>query len=78
MFFSIDQFIADGRWVDYALKGFGMIFALIYLLFSIVILKQTQTMNKTLQTNWGKFISLVSTAQIFFSLFLFIYSIFFI
>ena len=75
---SFDQLIASGNWVDYAVKAFGVIFAFIYFLFSVVIFKQTQTMNKTLQTPWGKLIISISLLQIIFSLLIFVYSIFFI
>ena len=75
---NINQFLDNQQLLDLAIKAFGVIFAFIYILFSLVIYKQTQTMNKTLQTKWGTWITLISFIQIIFSLIVFSYAILFI
>lgn len=75
---DIDQFLNNQQLLNLAVKGFGVVFAFIYILFSLVIYKQTQTMNKTLQTKWGNLIILISLVQIIFSLFVFAYAVLFI
>ncbi len=75
---DIDQLLDNQQLLNLAIKGFGLVFAFIYVLFSLVIYKQTQTMNKTLQTKWGSLIILVSFFQIIFSLIVFGYAILFI
>jgi len=75
---DINQFLNNQQLVNIAVKGFGIVFSFIYILFSLVIYKQTQTMNKTLQTKWGKLLTLISLFQIIFSIIVFGYAIFFI
>jgi EamA domain-containing membrane protein RarD len=74
----IDQFLDNQQLLNLAVKGFGVVFSFIYILFSLVMYRQTQMMNKTLQTKWGKLITFISLIQIFFSLFVFAYAILFI
>lgn len=75
---DINQFFNNQQLLNLAVKSFGVVFAVIYILFSLVIYKQTQTMNKTLQTKWGTIITLISFFQIVFSLVVFGCAVFFI
>lgn len=68
---DINQFLNNQQLLNLAVKGFGIVFAFVYILFSLVVYKQTQTMNKTLQTKWGTIITLISFFQIVFSLVVF-------
>ncbi len=75
---DINQFLNNQQLLNLAVKSFGVVFAFIYILFSLVIYKQTQIMNKTLQTKWGTLITSISFFQIIFSLIIFGYAILFI
>jgi EamA domain-containing membrane protein RarD len=75
---TIDQLLANRFLINTAVKGFGIIFSVIYILFTVVLYKQIQVMNKTLETKWGGLILLISFGQIIFSLIVFSYAVFFL
>ncbi len=50
--------------VNFFFKAFAIVFSLMYIIYSLVILKQTQVMTKTLQSSSGSFILLISLIQI--------------
>jgi EamA domain-containing membrane protein RarD len=74
----IDQLLANRFLINTTVKGFGIIFSVIYVLFAVVVYKQIQVMNKTLETKWGRLILLMSFGQIVFSLIVFSYAVLFL
>ncbi len=67
------------NFIDFFFKAFAIIFAFMYLIYAIVIAKQTQVMNDTLRiTDSARKISFVSNLQIFIGIGLFLLAIFFV
>ncbi len=64
--------------LNIAVKAFSIIFSFIYILFSLVIYKQVQVMNKILKTRWEKLVNTISFIQILFSLIVFGYAVLFV
>jgi len=60
------------------LKLFAMLFAFIYLIFAIVIVKQTNTMNKTVSTKTAPILTFISFIQIIIAVILILASLFLI
>ena len=56
--------LTDRNILDFFLVSFGIVLSLIFLVYAIVFLRQTQIMNKTLKTNLSPKIQTVSTIQI--------------
>ncbi|MFA9288993.1 MAG: DUF5657 family protein [Weeksellaceae bacterium] len=56
-------------------KAFAVFFAFFYLIYAIIITRQTQIMNKTLSTHTGPIIFALSFLQIIFALLLIIASL---
>lgn len=59
-------------------KAFALIFSTMYLLYAVIISKQTDTMNKTLESSNNKVLYFVASLQITLGLILIILSIFLI
>lgn len=57
-------------------KAFAVIFSVMYLLYAVVISKQTGTMNKTLESSNNKVLFFIASLQIFLGFILIILSIF--
>ena len=57
-------------------KAFAVLLAFLYLIYALVILKQTQVMNRSLNENGNGFITLVSFVQLIVGLILVILAIF--
>jgi len=64
--------------VTFSFKFLMIFFSAFYLLYSFVILKQTEVMNKTLYSKSYYLIYLISLLQVFFGFALFLLSIFLI
>jgi|YNPNPStandDraft_1061719.scaffolds.fasta_scaffold383980_1 hypothetical protein len=64
--------------VTFSFKFLMIFFSAFYLLYSFVILKQTEVMNKTLHSKSYYLIYLISLLQVFFGFVLFLLSIFLI
>ena len=62
----------------YFFKTTALIISIFYLLYSMVILKQTDIMNKTLQSKNYSLIYLISLFQIFLGVFVLFLAIFFL
>lgn len=45
-------------------KAFAVLFAFLYLVYSLVLLKQTQVMNKTVDSSGGAIIVIISFVQL--------------
>lgn len=56
-------------------KAFAIVFSLLYLVYAIVIAKQTQVMNKTLEVKNNQIFFIISSAQITIGLILIILAI---
>lgn len=61
---NITQLFNNQNILNLFFKAFAWVFSIIYLLFTIVIYKQTQTMYKTLATKWGRLFVFISFLQI--------------
>lgn len=58
------QTITTGDIFDLFFKTFAVVFSLLYIIYALVIYKQTQVMTKTLETEGKTFILLISLIQI--------------
>lgn len=74
-FDQIVNFISNQNLVNFFVKAFAIVFSIIYILFSVVIFKQTQVMSKTVQTSSGSSIILISFIQIFIGIGLLIFAL---
>ena len=61
---DFSQFLNNQSLLNLFFKAFAYVFSVIYLLFAIVIYKQTQVMNRTLKTGAGNIIVFISFLQI--------------
>lgn len=64
---DLNQFISliSGQNIfSFFFKAFAVVFALLYIIYALVIFKQTQVMTKTLETEGNTFILLISLIQI--------------
>ncbi len=57
-------------------KAFAIVFSLFYLIYALVLLKQTQVMNATLQTGGRALINLISFVQLLIGVLLVLLAIF--
>lgn len=62
--------------ISLMLKAFALVFSVMYLLYAIVISRQTDTMNKTLESSNNKILFFVASLQIALGFILIILSIF--
>ncbi len=59
-------------------KAFAVLFSFLYLVYAVVMTRQTQVMNKTFQTRYSGFILFISSLQILLAFVLIFVSIFLI
>jgi len=64
--------------IGFFLKAFAVLFAFLYLIYAIVISKQTQIMNSTFKTKMSSVLSAVAFLQILFAGILILASLFLI
>lgn len=69
----LDSF-TDLNILNFFFKAFAVVFSLMYVLYSVVILKQTQIMIKTIESDSSSFILLISIVQLFVALLLLLFS----
>jgi len=65
---DFNQIFNNQSLIDLFFRLFAYVFSIIYLLFTIVIYKQTKVMARSLMTGKGKLILFVSFIHIFFAL----------
>lgn len=70
------NFLSGQTIIAIAFKAFAIVFSLLYLLYAIIIAKQSEVMNKTLEVKNNHIFSLISSVQIFAGLILIILAIF--
>jgi len=75
---DFNQFFSNQTLLGFFLKSFALVFAVIYLLYAVIIYKQTQVMNKTLTTSGNKLIVFISFLQIILSLFTIVLAVIFV
>ncbi|PIV09367.1 hypothetical protein COS31_03230 [Candidatus Roizmanbacteria bacterium CG02_land_8_20_14_3_00_36_15] len=75
---DLGQLINNQGLLGFFFKSFTLVFSVIYLLYAVVIYKQTQVMDKTLTTGGGKLIVFISFLQIILSFFIILLAIGFI
>lgn len=64
--------------IYYSFKPLAMLVAFFYVIFSLVILKQTEVMNRALSSKANSFFNIVSLLQLAFSLLILLLAIFLI
>ncbi len=69
------QLLSASQVIYIAFKTFAIIFSVFYLFYALVIRKQTQIMNKTLQVENNGIFSVISSLQITAALILIIFAI---
>lgn len=62
--------------IGFMLKAFALIFSIMYLLYAVIISKQTETMNKTLESNNGYVLKIIASLQITFAFILIVLAVF--
>lgn len=73
---TIDQFFINQQLLSWAIKAFGIVFALIYLIYSIAIYQQVKLMRRTMGTTLGKYLNSICFFEIMLAIFIFIWAIF--
>lgn len=68
----------DENIVRFFFKAFSIVFSLMYLLYAIVIYKQTQVMIRTVETKSNGIILSLSLVQLFLGIVLLIFAFFFV
>lgn len=68
----------DENIIRFFFKAFSIVFSLMYLLYAIVIYKQTQVMTKTIETRSNGIILSISLIQLLLGIVLLIFAIFFV
>ena len=63
---------------NFFVKAFSVVFSILYCIYSMIILRQTKIMSKTITSNNSQFVIVISRLQVFISLILIILSIFLI
>lgn len=76
MNFNFTDFFSGIKFVDLIIKLFGGFFAVFYLFFSVVILRQTQIMKKTVKIQDGGWLLFFGFIQCILSILLIIYCFF--
>lgn len=66
---TLPQF-SSTLFIAFFFKAFGVLFAFMYLIYAIVIVRQTQVMNRTFKTEYGTLLLIISFIQIVFALIL--------
>ncbi|OGK27545.1 hypothetical protein A3C28_05935 [Candidatus Roizmanbacteria bacterium RIFCSPHIGHO2_02_FULL_39_9] len=69
----LDSF-TDLNILNFFFKAFAVVFSLMYVIYSVVILKQTQIMIKTIESDSSSFILLISIIQLFVAILLLLFS----
>lgn len=70
------SFLSGQTIIAITFKAFAIVFSLLYLLYAIIIAKQTEVMNRTLEVKNNHIFFLISTTQIFAGIVLIILAIF--
>ncbi|MDO8497441.1 MAG: hypothetical protein Q7S61_02750 [bacterium] len=69
------QFFATGNLFAFFFKSFAILFAFLYLVYAIIVAKQTQILDKTLDAGANGFLFVVSFTQILFGLLLIVLAV---
>ena len=74
----INQFFSfsDGDLISFFFKIFSVTFSLFFVLYGIVLVRQTSILNKTLTTNSQGVVSTISTVLLLLGIFVFLVAIF--
>ncbi len=67
-----------GDIVYFFIKAFSLVFSIMYFFYALVMLKQTQVMNKALSTERKNVFSLFSLIQLLLAVFVILLAIFFV
>ena len=77
--FDISQIsISDRDIIFFFFKAFSVVFAFIFLLYSIILVRQTQVLKDTLSTENNGIIMLISQVQLLLSVLVLLYALFLI
>ncbi len=75
---ELSDFLTGAEFINFFVKTFSVVFSFLYFIYSLVILKQTKIMTKSISLTNSPFVVLISRLQVFTSLILIILSIFLI
>lgn len=77
--FDISQIsISDRDIIFFFFKAFSVVFAFIFLIYSIILVRQTQVLKDTLSTENNGIIMLISQVQLLLSVLVLLYALFLI
>jgi hypothetical protein len=67
-FNQLSSFLSGQQIINLFFKTAAIVFSVMYLFYAIIIVRQTQVMNRTIVRHANSFTSLISTIQVFFAL----------
>lgn len=70
--------LSDKDFIFFFLKSFSVVFALFFVIYSIVLVRQTTTLTETLTTRRTGFFILISQVQLLLSIFILLLALFLI
>lgn len=71
-------FISDAEIIFFFFKAFGVVFAFLFFVYSIILARQTDVLKDTLSTSNDGIIVLISQVQLLVSVFILLYALFLI
>lgn len=75
---TILPFFQDGNLLAFFIKSFAIIFGIMFVLYAIVIARQTDVMNRTVKTGVSSILTTISLLQLLFSVIVLGYALLFI
>jgi hypothetical protein len=70
--------LTDRDLIAFFVKAFGVVFSLLFVIYAVILSRQTATLNETLETRFRGFFSLISNVQLVVSIALLLLALFFI
>ncbi len=71
-------FVSDGDLISFFFKAFAVVFSFLFVVYSVVLVRQTEVLNSTLETKNKGAISFGSNVQLLLSVFILLLALFFI
>ena len=70
--------ITDAEFITFFFKAFAIVFSILFVVYTIIMSRQTKVLTTTLETQSNSFIVLISNVQLVVSIFILLLAIFFI
>ena len=70
--------ISDAEFITFFFKAFAVVFSILFVVYAIIMTRQTKVLTTTLETQSNSFIVLISNVQLVVSIFILLLAIFFI